>query len=160
MSVSPTVTFQQVPPKRPGEADIINGVKENATPTVPPHMPAAEEYMQIARLAVAASKMIPLLRVSIEFAVAGVPNIHTFACAREDIATGDLTVTDLGVGRTTITWATGKFPSPNTKPMVSCNRTGVAVGVANVLPIVNGVDIYTTDIAGAATDIPFTVAVF
>lgn len=158
MSVSPTVTFQQVPPKRPGEADVINGAKENATPTVPPHMPAAEEYMQIARLAVAASKMIPLLRVSIYFATAGVPSVHSFACAREDISTGDLTVTDVGVGHYTITWAAGKFPSSNTRPMATCNDVGGAV--ANALLIANGVDVYTTNSAGAPTDIPSTVEVF
>jgi hypothetical protein len=157
--VTSTLTFQQVPPKRPGEADIINGTKTNVTATVPPHMPAAEEYMQIARLAAAFGRMIPLLRISLQY-LAGVPSVHSFASVREDIVLGDFTVTDLGVGRTSIVWPAGKFPTANSRPMVSTNRGGAAVAVPDVVLIANGVEVYTADNANAAIDADVTVSVF
>lgn len=150
------LTFEQTPVKRPGEADVLDGEKENATPTVPPHMPNAEEFMQMARQIVALAAMVPLLRMSVEFT--GItPTIHSFACVRSDAVSGSFTLTRTGVGVVEITWGATFFPAPNTKP--SANTNWNADGRADAVPITNGVRIRTFDGAGAAADIPFTVAV-
>jgi hypothetical protein len=157
MSASKTLTFKQTPAHRPGEADVLNGDKENATSSVPPHMPAAEEYMQMARQIVALGSMAPLLRASVGF-VAGNPVLQAFACVRDDLIGGDFTLAHPGAGVVEITWDAGTFPAPNTRPIAATNADAKAF--ADAVNIANGVRIRTFDAAGAAADVSFTCEVF
>ena len=112
--------------------------------------------MQIARLVVAVGKMIPVLRVSVAYTGA-VPSLHSFGCVREDIAPGDITVTAVSTGTATLTWASGKFPVSNSKPIASAND---AAGYASATAIANGVTVNRRDVAGASVDMPWTVEIF
>lgn len=156
MSVSPTVTYKQVPPKRPGEADIINGTKENATSTVPPHMPAAEEYMQMARQIAAMARTARLLRLTVDY-TAGVPYLVELVCMRDDLVLGDFTVTDNGVGDVSITWPVDKLPASSTRPLPGINQA--TPGMISAVAITNGVHVRTQSNLAVDADIPFTVEV-
>lgn len=157
MAVSRTVTFAQSPPKRPAEGDVINGSKTNATATVPPNFPAAEEFEQFARLLVSYGRMVPLLRLCI--AGGTTPTIASFACVREDIVVSDLVVTRNAAGDVSVTWPSGTFPSPNSRPMACVNAVGAAL-IPAAVNITNGVRVVTRNTSGATTDADVTVEVF
>lgn len=160
MAVDSTCTFSQATPKRPGEADILNGTKENYPPNAvtPPQMPDAAEFMQMARQLVQLAKMTETIRISITGGAS--PTVHSFACVRDDVLTADITVTRNSAGNLSITWPANKFPASNTKPVVSLN-TGAAGNLApDAVLIANGVQVLTKNSAGAATDLSFTVQVF
>ena len=160
MAVQSTLSFEQTPPIRPGEADIIDGEKTNKTVAVPPNMPSAQEFMQMARQIVALAGMAPVAILSIEF-TAGAPVIANFKSMRQDLLVGDFTLADNGAGDTSITWAAGKFPARIAKPVASLNIEGSAADHhISAYNITNGVRIRTNLGAGTGADDPFTVAVF
>jgi len=160
MSVSSTSTFEQTIPHRPGESDLLNGTKTNATPVVPPHMPAAEEFTQFARQLEQLAKMSPIIRISIAFS-GSTPSINSVVCVRNDILSANFTVTDNGVGDTSITWPASTFPASNTQPMATLNGGAVGAHAApDVVAISNGVRVRTFDVDTSAADVPFTVEVF
>ena len=154
MTVSTTPSFEQTPPHRPAESDILNGTKDNITPTVPPNFPAAEEYMQMARLLVATSRMVPLIKVQITGG--GTPLAVAVVSVREDVLVGDITVVLNGTGDVSVTLPTGKFPAFLINPTAcvistSSNRT------ITVEQIANGARVRTKDDTGTATNTSFVV---
>lgn len=158
--ILPTCTYDQTPPKRPQEVDVLNGEKENSTATVPPHMPAAEEYMQIARQAIAASRMVPVLRCRIPLATnGGVPIVDSMSSVRGDLGVLDLTVQDLGIGWTRITWPAGRLPPPIAPPEGFVHSVSGPCFVS-AIAITNGVEVRTWDAAGAPSDEDVSVAVY
>lgn len=160
MAVDSTCTFSQTTPHRPGEADVLNGTKENVPvgAVTPPHMPDAAEFMQMARQIVQLAKMTETIRISITGSAT--PVVHSYVCVRDDVLVGDLTVTRNSAGDVSITWPANKFPASNTKPVVALN-TGAAGNLApDAALIANGVRVFTKNAAGAATDLSFTVQVF
>lgn len=159
MPVEATLTYEQTVPRRPAEEDIINGPKTNATATVPPHMPAAEEYMQLARLAAAGHRMLPMVRLHLRFNGGGVPFVHAFACVRGDLELSDFTVTDVGTGITRVEWPAGTLPTDGTGAKATVNATtGPFSVVADV--IVDGVEVRTWNGAGSLVNVNVTVEVF
>lgn len=155
-----TCTYDQTPPKRPGEIDLLAGEKVNSTATVPPHMPAAEEFMQIARQALAASRMGAVLRFRVPLALsAGVPLVDSFSSVRGDLGLGDLTTQDLGVGWTRISWPSGKLPPPIAPPAAFVHNVTAPVFVG-VIAVTNGVEVRTWNAAGAPVDADVSVAVY
>lgn len=159
MTVSATSTFEQTPPLRPGESDVLTGVKSNGTPTVPTHIPSAEEFMQMARLLVAAMRMVPIARISVEF-TAGTPAIQSFVSIRGDATAADFTLTDNGAGDTSITVAAGRYTAGNTKATASLNDAVGGNPAPSVESITNGVRVRTKNSLGVATDVAFTVEIF
>lgn len=160
MPVSATTTFDDVTtPRRPSEGDMLNGAKTNVTPVVPPHMPAAEEYMQMARTIVALADMVPLAIIAIQFS-AGTPSVHSFISVRSDLLLGDITLTDHGAGDTSVTLPAAKFPSSAMRPQVSLNAAVGTHRAPSAEPIANGARVRTTDGSGAATDIPFVLSLY
>lgn len=159
MSVATTLTFKQVPPHRPDEADILNGVKENRPPgaAVPPDVPAAEEYMQIARQVVALARMAPLLRVGVVWS-GSTPLAQSLACIRDDVLLGDLTVSVVS-SKVRVAWPADKFPGPQSPPMVTLNSSSTARVVSATIGT-NYVDVAVLDGSGTAVHEPFTVEIF
>jgi hypothetical protein len=158
--VSALSTYDQTPPKRPEEIDLLNGAKQNTTATVPPHMPAAEEYMQIARQAMAASRMAAVLRFRLPLAsTAGVPIVDSFSSVRGDLGLGDLVTQDLGVGWTRITWPAGRLPPSISPPEAFVHNVSAPIFVG-AIAVSNGVEVRTWDAAGVAIDADVSLAVY
>jgi hypothetical protein len=158
MPLSRTITFKQVPARRPAVADVLAGTKTSATPTVPVNMLAPEEFEQIAQLAVACARMVPVLRVSVAGGTS--PAITAFACIRDDISSSDINVTRNATGDVSVTWPAGTFPASNSQPVVGSNVAGGSIRWITAVPITNGVRVYTVDEAESASDGNFTVEVF
>jgi len=165
MTISRTSTFRQTPPRRPGEGDVLAGTKENATPTVPPHMLSAEEFEQMARLVVALGTMVPLIRISIGFD-GSTPLLDSFMTVREDIIAGDFTLVDHAAGDTEIRFLASKFPALRSRPMVSLNSEEpldyhFAPNAELTSPSsgVTGVRVRTRSNAGTLVDTPYTVEI-
>lgn len=164
MSVVDTLTFLQTPPIRPGLADIVDGTKTNSTPTVPPHLPNAAEFNQMAAQIAALSGMIPVAGFSVSFS-AGTPGIIAFKTIRGDMVIGDFTVVDNGQGDTTIKWTAGKFPAAALLPTVSFNLDSTP-GTWSITAAsfsgggFEGVRVRCQSDTGTMGDLPFTVLVY
>jgi len=161
MTVLSTLTFERTPPIRPVESDILNGEKLNHPPsvTVPPGFPDAAEFMQIARQVLACSTMIPLATVDISISL-GVPSVSNYRTVRviaDDIAIGDITVTDNGNGDTSIVFPAGKLTASSRQPQA--HVTGSNPAEISAEQITNGVRVYTKS-GGAAVDRNFSVNIF
>lgn len=158
--VEKTVTFQQTVPRRPALADILNGEKENVGGrAVPPHFPAAEEFMQMGALLAAYGRMVPLLRISVAIGDLSTAFVQFATTVRDDVLIGNIVLTQHGPGDVSLVWPAGKFPASSGLPVASTNRGTSAGRSADAELITNGVRVRTCDAAGAA-DLPFTVLVF
>lgn len=160
MTVENTSTFEQAAPHRPAALmDILNGYKTNSSPTVPPTFVAGEEVNQIAALLEAVAKMVPLVRISIDFA-SGAPYIAEFCSVRSDITADDIDVNDLGTGVTEIVLPASTYPAPNGRP-VACTNVGDADHIVDAVQIGTAVTVYTAvSTSGTLSDAAFTVMIF
>lgn len=119
MSVSSTSTFDLDTPRRPGLSDVSNGTKRNLDRgAVPASYPCAEEDNQRAAQIVAAARMIAVARVWVRVQ-AGSASVYGITSTRDDLVTGDFTPTRVSAGHTTVTWPTGKLPTPDMPPKAS-----------------------------------------
>lgn len=149
-------TWEQLVPHRPGEVDILNGTKTNATPTVPPQNPAAEEYMQMARQIVALGRMVPLARISVSGGVS--PVVQQADTVRTDVAGPQITLNRTGAGVVEVTLPSNKFPSSSIRPVATVN--GTTPRQISSERITNGARVRTSDDTGTPVDADFTVELF
>lgn len=92
--------------------------------------------------------------ISVEI-ISGAPAVVAVSAPRTSVEIGDFTVTDNGVGDTTITWPARMFPQEVARPELSINEDiGEMVG-GTVVPVTNGVRSAPT--APPARDLHFTV---
>ena len=165
-----TVVYDLQPaPRRPGTDDVGGFAKQDTTqPADPVTGLRASDWNQIAQLITKACKMTPLLIVCVRYS-GGNPVIDSIACPSGNVAIGAgayqvniaRTGGGAGSGDVTITWTAGALPSLGTSQpwwcvlndLLGSNRAPSAQAVAN------GVRVVTTNGAGAATDIAFTVAI-
>lgn len=147
-------TWEQPVPHVPGEGDLLNGEKANSTPTVAPQNAAAEEFMQIARQVLAAAKMIALLRITVSSSA----TVLSFASVRRDTTLTALTVNHHATGDVEITWPANTFPAPSGAPQATLNAGVLQNASIDAVNTSNGVRVRTS-VAGAATDLAFTVDV-
>lgn len=116
MSSSSTNTFEQVPPRRPTIDDVGGGGKVNRTPSPDPVRDAtAEDFNQLGRQATSAGSMIPLVRLFVTI-TAGVPAVASIMCPKTSVTPASFTVTDNGVGDTTISWPVALLPTRAAAP--------------------------------------------
>lgn len=133
--------------------------KENA----PPHDGVLYLYdamlNQLQWQVAALSKMAPSARFTISFS-GGTPSIAKLTTMSHTLVSGDFTITDGGLGITTIAWLAGKLPAVECDPMVSVDTSGLTgVLTAHVArPTATSVQVRTFD-DGVAADIRFTIAI-
>jgi len=146
---------------RPGLTDVGGGAKEDDQeyPPDPVTMPCADDANQSAFLLAGYGQVIPPIGVTIEFA-AGVPQIKYLAAVDYNLAAGDLTVVDNGVGDTTVYIAATKVPARFLDPRGATINDAATQGTIRAAPYAAGANIgvrvYTYD-AGVATDLGFSV---
>lgn len=154
---SDTLTYDQVPPRRPGLDDVGGATQEN-DPDYPPlvGMPTAEMANQAQKLLSAFGAVTPLAIVSVRFN-AGTPVVDLYTEVRS--APAAPTVADLGAGDTSITWSPFPFPAPVARAMVTLSED-LAMLAPVVVPISNGFEVKTRNSAGALADCGFVLAVY
>ncbi|WP_437303065.1 hypothetical protein [Sorangium sp. So ce388] len=99
--------------------------------------------------------MVPSLVISVGI-TAGAPSVVAVSSPRTSVAIGDFTVTDNGVGDTTITWPAGIFPQEVARSELTIDQDVGEMGGGTVVPVTNGVRVRTYRAAGAR-DLHFTV---
>lgn len=153
---SNTVTYDQVPPIRPGIDDVGGGNKQNATrPPDPQRSLTAEDWNQLSKQGVELAAVAPMAMLSVKF-TAGAPVIDQMTGMGTAAKTiGTYTVTDNGNGDTSITWPAGTFPG-----RVAYHRAhlaGATVGMIACETLTNGVRVRTMTSAAIASDLPFVL---
>ncbi len=153
-------TFDIAPPYRPGNTDFNGSAKvdDSENPPDPTIMPSAAEYNTLTKLMVAIGKVIPVAVISVKFA-GGTPVVQFFSAPGSNVTLGTFTLTDNGIGDTTIGWPTNTFPPLVANPTVSLNG-GSPAAAPIALPLSNSVRVKTFNLAGSSTDIDYTVAVY
>ena len=152
-------TFDFSPARRPSADDTgASLVLEDDTQDVPEpsEMPTAAPWNTLTALAAAFGAVLAHTKISIHVA-SGTPGISLVGSARTGVVAGTFTVTDNGVGDTSITWAAGTFPPPVANPEVSVNTLASLAAV--IAPIPNGVRVQVRNDAGALTDGDFTAVI-
>lgn len=158
MSSPTTCVFDLVPPNRPGINDVGGGQKVNdGTISDPAGMPDATEDNQKSNLIVRYGMVVPVEKITVHFA-AGVPSINKASGVITLVVIATFTVTDNGVGDTSITWPANTFPPAIADP--DAKLTGATVGMIACESIANGVRIRTKDGTNVAADLPFNVDIF
>lgn len=154
-----TVTYDLIPPLRPGIDDVGGGAKVNATqPPDPQRGLDAADWNQASKQLVELAAVVPVVVLAIKF-TAGVPLIDQVTgagTAAKNPAT--YTVTDNGAGDTTIAWPAGTFPG-RTAP-AKAGITGATVGMIAVETLTNSVRVRTLTSAAIAADLPFTLDLY
>ncbi len=120
-------------PRRPSLDDLGGDQKINKTAT-PPGVtgPSAEEWNERTRLVQAMAGICPVLAGTIDF-VAGAPVWVKFWCINTTVAKEDVTLSDNGVGDTTITYPEGKLPVSMMDPFPVMNEDTAATTISAVL---------------------------
>lgn len=155
MSVN-TVTYDQVPPIRPGVDDMGGAQKQNARrPPDPQRSVTAEDFNQLTKQIVEIAGVSPIAIVTVTNA--GTPviaSVSGMGGAAGNPAT--FTVTDLGVGHTRITWPAASFPPRIARHTADLSATQGQIATVTIL---NGAEVYTEDSGGGADDFDFVLFV-
>ena len=150
-------TFDLSPPRRPTANDFNGAAKiddGNFQPD-PQTMPSAAEYNTLCLLHAALGKVAPVAVLSVAGGVS--PSITQFVCAGSLPVIGTFTVTRVSAGNVQITWPANTFPPSVAQPKAYLN--GSTCGMITCSPITNGIQVYTFNTAGTATDLSFTADV-
>jgi hypothetical protein len=119
-----TLTDKLSPPRRPGIDDVGGGAKINDA-EFPPDvqtMPTAEEDNQKSKQVVGIRAVLPVAILDVDF-TAGTPSIIRAAVLNDAVVIGDFTLTDNGVGDTTIDWTAQTFPARVVDPVAMLRDT-------------------------------------
>jgi len=145
-----------IAPHRPSIEDVGSDTYQDfpAAPVDERYEISARNVNQICGVVPQLSKMGDQFRATVRFS-AGVPSVHSQAQCRTAPVT--ITVTDNGTGDTSLTWPANSFAPSIVDPRVTVNGDTPGYGTGEA--ITNGVRIRTFDTAGAAANLPFTVAV-
>lgn len=149
---------------RPGVDDFNGAAFEDDADDAPnPSTQATADLVNTLCLTqVGLGKVVPVARISVRYA-SGNPVLDSFTAAPSAPTSGTFTIgrTSGGAssGDVTITWPAGTFPPAAGQPTACLNVVGApaawAISCANVT---NGVRVITA-LAGAGSDLPFTVSV-
>jgi len=147
-----------VAPRRPSLNDMGGATKVNAVnPPDPVRMPTAPEDNQKQMQAVSVGKVVPVCVVSVHFS-GGTPSAAQFTAAGDNITIPTFTVTDNGVGDTTISWPANTFPPPVVDHDAAV--TGATGGFAAAQTLTNSVRVRTFGTGGSAADLSFNVRIY
>lgn len=150
-------TFDLATPRRPGTNDFngIAKVDDAAFAPDPTTMPNAAEWNTIELLLLAVTRVVPVVILSV--IGGGAPTINNFPSASANVVIGTFTVVRNSAGNISITWPANTFPPSACAPMAHLNA---GPGMIHAVATANGVNIFTYNSAGTATDLSFTVAVY
>lgn len=148
-----------VSPRRPGIDDMGGATIINDIEFLPDEqtMISAQGDNIKQRLAVSTGKVVPACIGSVHFS-GGTPSIAFFSAAGDNVLIGTFTVTDNGVGDTSITWPANTFPPPVIDHEASL--TGSAAGMIGCQTLTNGLRVLTLNSSATATDISFNFKIF
>lgn len=157
MTAPNTSTFDLALPRRPGTDDFngINKQDDAAYPPDPQIHPNAAEWNTIEWIMLSLGRVIPVAVITVDGGAT--PTITAFGCVRKTVTTGSFTVVRNSAGNVSITWAANTFPPAAAKPMACLNEGPGEIAVNN---IANGIQVFTYNSAGTATDKDFTASVF
>lgn len=155
MAAATTYPYDDATPTTPS-IEALGGSDKIDDAKAPPGQdePEAGAWNNLVRIAAASCRMLPLATVEISFA-AGAPYVSGVTSMRTSIAAADFSLTDNGVGDTTIEWAATLLPPMTKAPKVYVNGTTVGASCASA-PTALSVQV-VTEHSGAAADLPFTV---
>jgi hypothetical protein len=157
-----TLTFAEVPPRRPGLDDVGGGHKVNGRiPPDPARDLTAEDANQTAKQIVALAGITPLVILQMTYG-SGTYQFARLACAIPDLTIermqSDWTVTINGVGDVTITWPTNTFPQRVAEPEALPNGANHILPVAQAVP--GGVRVRLKDLTSTSTHAPFILRLY
>lgn len=155
MAIPTQCVFDLSPPNRPGDTDVqFAGHKTDEQPFEPNFVtdPCAAEDNQKSDLIVRYGTMVTLAKGSVHFA-GSVPSINKLGCVRSTVSIATFTVTDNGVGDTTIAWPAGTFPTAVVDHWAVV--TGAVAAEIACETLTNSLRVRTKDNAGAAVDVAF-----
>jgi hypothetical protein len=150
---------ESIAPRRPSTDD-LGGRDKTDDQSFPPNdlqMPSAAGHVQKTDVLAAAAKMAPAAVISVEIQ-AGVPVVVKMKTFGTLLVIGDLTVTDNGLGDTSIEWPVDSFPVTNVEPSQVVIHSVLSVWGPAAARIPNGVRIRTF-VSAAPADVNFTVTV-
>lgn len=159
ITVVNTLTYDQVPPKRPANADLQTGLKQNSTVRAhgDPRFPWAEEFNQQAAQIEALNRVTATAIVLLGY-VSGVPKVLSVTACGTRITVDTFTATPVSTGIVEVTWPVNTLPAQLLPPMFWLGDD-VDAFPPRGLWIVNGVRIKTKDATGAFAPIPVIFAV-
>lgn len=148
------------PPHLPSVEDLGGDSKINdpSEPPDPETMPDARDANVVHRVASAHGRVTAAMALSVSFS-GGTPSVYAVTFKNNTLDSGDLTVTDNGVGDTSIEWDADVFPVHGVRPYGLTLNEINAVERTAAVSITNGVRVYTRDGAGTGVDTAFTVMV-
>ncbi len=145
-------------PRRPSTDDLGGDAKQDNNENPPDdveHFTAAG-WNQLVKVAAALSKTAPVCKLEVRFS-GSTPYVARAPALSSNVTLSTFTVTDNGLGDTTVTWPANTFPP------TACSPTGLtllvttsAVRACDVEEVTNGIRV-RTKAAGAGADIPWTI---
>lgn len=147
-----------VAPHRPSLAQLGGGAYEDDQSDPPDldTMPSAAMENVNQKVLAGIARTADVAAFSVKFN-AGAPYIDKAAFADETLVIGDFTVTDNGLGDTSITWPADTFPVAAVDPSGLTLHSATGCTRWYAYAIANGVRIVTDDHLGNGYDVPFTV---
>jgi len=160
MAAATSLTFDIAPARRPSLEDIGGAATLDDASKPPPkdgtHL-YADLVNQLQRQVQALAKMIPSARIYCSNS--GTPALVLLETASTTLVGGDFTITDSGVGITTISWTAGKLPALGTQPTASpAFQSSSALSAAAFQMSATSIEVRTYS-AGALADMPFVVSI-
>jgi hypothetical protein len=148
---------------RPSMEDLGGGVLRDDSSNPPSKdgsMPYADQLNQWAKQLFGLGKMEPSARMSVAF-LAGDPFIAKLTTPSGILTADDFTVTDNGVGLTTISWAAGKLPPVECDPGYWLRDDSVVSAVLSAnLRVISATSVQMrTYSGGVLADVRFTLAI-
>lgn len=161
MAVQDTLTWDLVPPRRPGLDDLQVVPKSQPAGLPAPNPafgPTAEEDNQKSEQIAAGMKVTPVVVLSLIYdTTSAIFELSQFACPGDNPQVSTFAVATNGTGDGQVTWPAQTFPGAAAGPAISVN--GADPAMACIQPIVNGVRWRTED-AGGPINVPVTIVVF
>jgi hypothetical protein len=158
--VSNTLTYDLVPPKRPGLGDLQMALKGNSGAGIhrDPRFPWAEEFNQQAAQIAAMSRVNPVALLHVGY-VSGVPSVIAVTGCGSRVVSSVFAVDPVSTGIRDVTWPADTFP-PQLLPPIFFLADDVDARVPHGAWIVNGVRIKSMDAGGAFANIGAVVAIY
>lgn len=152
------LTFDLVPPRRPGISDVGGAQKEDDLnyPPDPVRMLTGADENQGEKLTVAYGKVVANAKVTVHFS-GSTPSVAQASGCGSAVVPSLFTVTDNGAGDTTISWPAGTFPAAIADH--TARLTGATVGMIACETVSNGARVRTKDGTNTAADLAFVLEV-
>lgn len=135
-----------------------------ADPPIPPEMPYSAELNEWANQLAGVNRVILASDITVQFS-GGTPGITNVAAMSTLVTTSwvqeNMTVVHVGTGIVSITWPLGALPAPRAPSRAWILASSPApYPQPQVVAIPNGIEVYTWNLSGTATDLNFVVSIY